>query len=233
MIGIIGAMEIEIAGLVAALEEPENAVYCGQHFTSGKLAGVPVVVAKCGAGKVNAAMCATAMLLHYAPSVVISTGVAGGIGEGVKIGDLVVATHAVQYDYDTTAIGEPKSFVNVGGTEMTELPTSEPHNALLAQHAATIYRGVHRGVIATGDRFVADPAFCAALRAEYGAIACEMETGAIAHVCAANKTPFCGLRAISDNANDDGKVDFLTFARESAEKCIALLKASVTVLNGV
>ncbi len=231
MIGIIGAMEMEIAGLVAALEAPETAVYCGQRFTSGTLGGASVVVAKCGAGKVNAAMCAAAMLLRYAPSVVVSTGVAGGIGDGVKIGDLVVATHAVQYDYDTTAIGEPKAFVNVAGTEMTELPVSEAHSALLAQYAADIYSGVHRGVIATGDRFVADPAFCAALRAEFGAIACEMETGAIAHVCAANGTPFCGLRAISDNANDDGKVDFLTFAWDSAEKCIALLQASAAALD--
>ena len=124
MIGIIGAMEMEIAGLVSALEAPETAVCCGQRFTSGRLGGVPVVVAKCGAGKVNAAMCAAAMLLRYAPSLVVSTGVAGGIGPGVKIGDLVVASHAVQYDYDTTAIGEPKAYVNVAGTEMTELPTS-------------------------------------------------------------------------------------------------------------
>ena len=230
MIGIIGAMEMEIAGLVSALEAPETAVCCGQRFTSGRLGGVPVVVAKCGAGKVNAAMCAAAMLLRYAPSLVVSTGVAGGIGPGVKIGDLVVASHAVQYDYDTTAIGEPKAYVNVAGTEMTELPTSEKHNGILAQYAADIYSGVHRGVIATGDRFVADPAFCEALRAEFGGVACEMETGAIAHVCAANGTPFCGLRAISDNANDDGKVDFLTFARDSAEKCIALLKASAAAL---
>ena len=96
---------MEVAGLIAALEEPEQAVCCGQPFTSGRLGGVPVVVAKCGAGKVNAAMCAAAMVLRYAPSLVVSTGVAGGIGPDVKIGDLVVATHAVQYDYDTTAIG--------------------------------------------------------------------------------------------------------------------------------
>ena len=138
MIGIIGAMEMEIAGLVSALEAPETAVCCGQRFTSGRLGGVPVVVAKCGAGKVNAAMCAAAMLLRYAPSLVVSTGVAGGIGPGVKIGDLVVASHAVQYDYDTTAIGEPKAYVNVAGTEMTELPTSEKHNGILAQYAADI-----------------------------------------------------------------------------------------------
>ena len=88
-------------------------------------------------------------------------------------------------------------------------------------------------VIATGDRFVADPDFCEALRAEYGAVSCEMETGAIAHVCAASGVPFSGLRAISDNANDDGKVDFMTFATDSAEKCITLLKAAAEALYNI
>ena len=109
MIGIIGAMQIEVDGIIAAMTETETRVLCGTPFTSGKLSGVPVTVARCGAGKVNAAMCAAVMIQSYAPKLIISTGVAGGIGEGVKIGDLVIATHAVQYDYDTTAIGEPKT----------------------------------------------------------------------------------------------------------------------------
>lgn len=233
MIGIIGAMDVEVAGIVAALTEAKTQTVCGLPFVSGKLSGVDVVVAKCGAGKVNAAMCAASMLLTYSPKLIISTGVAGGIGKGVKIGDLVVCTHAVQYDYDTTPVGEPKSYLSVGDTCMVELPTSEKHNAVLSEYAQDIYSGVHHGVIATGDRFVADPDFCAYLKAEYGAISCEMETGSIAHVCAANKTPFCGLRAISDNANETGEVDFHTFKITSAELCIALLKASVQALDAV
>ena len=118
MIGIIGAMEMEVAGLIAALEEPSRPCAAASRLRAAGLGGVPVVVAKCGAGKVNAAMCAAAMVLRYAPSLVVSTGVAGGIGPDVKIGDLVVATHAVQYDYDTTAIGEPLAAVDVGGTVM-------------------------------------------------------------------------------------------------------------------
>lgn len=232
MIGIIGAMRMEVEGIIAAMTETETKVHCSTPFTIGKLNDVPVVVARCGAGKVNAAMCAAVMIERYMPKIIISTGVAGGIGEGVKIGDLVIATHAVQYDYDTTAIGEPKAFVVLGGSgkETVELPTSEKHNAVLAQYAAEIYKGVHRGVIATGDKFVADPAVCEALREEFGAVSCEMETGSIAHVCAASGVPFSGLRAISDNANDDGKVDFMTFAKDSAEKCITLLKAAVQAL---
>ena len=156
-----------------------------------------------------------------------------GIGEGVKIGNMVVASHTVQYDYDTTAIGEPKGFVMIGSEGVVQLPTSAKHNAVLEKYAEKIYNGVHTGVIATGDRFVADPAFCLQLKAEFGAISCEMETGAVAQVCAVNKTPFCGLRAISDNANDEGSVDFETFAKSSAEKCIELLKDAVGELNEV
>ena len=91
MIGIIGAMEIEVAGITAALTDHKTETLCGVTFHTGKLNGTDVVAAKCGVGKVNAAMCTAAMILSYAPSVVINTGVAGGIGEGVKIGNMVVA----------------------------------------------------------------------------------------------------------------------------------------------
>ena len=206
MIGIIGAMEIEVAGITAALTDHKTETMCGVTFHTGKLNGTDVVAAKCGVGKVNAAMCTAAMILSYAPSVVINTGVAGGIGEGVKIGNMVVASHTVQYDYDTTAIGEPKGFVMIGSEGVVQLPTSAKHNAVLEKYAEKIYNGVHTGVIATGD---------------------------VAQVCAVNKTPFCGLRAISDNANDEGSVDFETFAKSSAEKCIELLKDAVSELNEV
>ncbi len=125
MIGIIGAMEIEVAGITAALTDHKTETLCGVTFHTGKLNGTDVVAAKCGVGKVNAAMCTAAMILSYAPSVVINTGVAGGIGEGVKIGNMVVASHTVQYDYDTTAIGEPKGFVMIGSEGVVQLPTSE------------------------------------------------------------------------------------------------------------
>lgn len=91
MIGIIGAMAIEIDALTAAMEEKKEQTTAGMTFTEGKLAGVPCVVVQCGAGKVNAAMCAQALLMLYHPTCVLNIGVAGGIGPGVHIGDLVVA----------------------------------------------------------------------------------------------------------------------------------------------
>ena len=232
-IGVIIAMDKEFRRISELLDGQKREEDGGRIFVRGMLGDNELVLHQCGIGKVNAAMCAATMLLRYAPKLIISTGVAGGIGKGVKIGNLVVAEHSVQYDYDTTAVGEPKAGVMVCDEQMVELPTSAAHNAVLVRYAQDIYNGVHTGVIATGDRFVADSAFCEQLREEFGAIACEMETGAIAHVCVANKTPFCGLRAISDNANEEGDLDFATFARDSAEKCIALLKASLPSLDHV
>lgn len=231
MIGIIGAMKMEVEGFVTAMTDKTEETSMGLHFTRGKLSGIEAVVVQCSPGKVNAAFCTGVLLERYHPGLVISTGVSGGIGEGVHIGDLVVAASAVQYDYDTTALGDEKAAVPVWDEEVVYLPVSETHSEILAKCAESIYGGVHRGVIATGDVFVADPARCEQLKTDFGAISCEMETGAIAHVCAAAKTPFCGIRAISDNANDSGKVDFMTFARTSAEKVTALLCAALPELK--
>lgn len=227
MIGIIGAMRLEVEGFLTAMTEKREEHSLGLTFTAGKLSGVPCVVAQCSPGKVNAGFCAGVLLERYRPALVISTGVSGGIGEGVKIGDLVVASGCVQYDYDVSALGEEKAAVQIWNRHILCLPVFEPASAALAKYAESIYGGVHRGIIATGDTFVADPEKCEALRREFGAISCEMETGAIAQVCCAAETKFAGIRAISDNANDSGKVDFLTFARTSAEKATALLTAAM------
>lgn len=222
MIGIIGAMAIEIDALAAAMEDKKEHTTAGMTFTEGKLAGVSCVVVQCGAGKVNAAMCAQALLMLYHPTCVINIGVAGGIGPGVHIGDLVVADRVVQYDYDTTAIGEPLGFLS--RVEKVEIPCDEKLAETLRRAALGVYDGaVHAGPVATGDTFVADPARVLEIGRQFGAMACEMEGGSIGQVCWLNGVPFAVLRAISDNANESGGVDFMTFARRSAEKSQQLL----------
>lgn len=231
MIGIIGAMRMEVEGFLAAMTEKREEHSLGFTFTLGRLGGAECAVVQCSPGKVNAGFCAGVLLERYHPALVISTGVSGGIGEGVRIGDLVVATGCVQHDYDVTALGEEKAAVQIWDEHIRVLPVDEPASATLAKYAGDVYGGVHRGIIATGDVFVADPVKCEALRREFGAISCEMETAAIAQVCCAAGTKFAGIRAISDNANDSGKVDFLTFARTSAEKVTALLTAALPELE--
>ena len=77
MIGIIGAMAIEVEGLIAQMTHAEKRTLSGRDFYSGQLCGKDVVVVQSGIGKVNAAMCAEALILAYHPELVVNTGVAG------------------------------------------------------------------------------------------------------------------------------------------------------------
>ena len=112
MIGLIGAMKMEIEGLVDKLVNEKQEMVSGICFHSGEISGTQCVIAQCGPGKVNAAICTEAMLLRYAPSAIINLGVAGGIGPDIRIGDAVIATSVVQHDMDTTALGDAKGFIS-------------------------------------------------------------------------------------------------------------------------
>ena len=58
MIGIIGAMDEEVAMLKEKLTEVQVETKAAMDFYKGKLEGKDVVVVRSGIGKVNAAMCA-------------------------------------------------------------------------------------------------------------------------------------------------------------------------------
>jgi len=232
-IGIIGAMEVEVQSLIARLEGNQIKEIAGLVFHCGTLESVPVVVAQCGPGKVNSAVCAQIMILTYSPRLVINTGVAGGVG--VKIGDLVAASGCVQHDFDTTALGDPLGtlFIRHKETEtetIMEVPCDEKATGMLLEEAADIYGGAHKGIIATGDIFVADKEKNRWLGESFGAKAVEMEGGSIAQACYMNGIPCAVLRAISDNANDDSPVDFPSFAKEAAEKSARLLMKAIKKL---
>ena len=227
-VAIIGAMEMEIEALLGAMEEAESRVVAGLVFHRGKISGVDCVVARCGAGKVNAAVCAQTMVCLYDPRLLINLGVAGGIGENVHIGDVVIATACVEYDFDTSALDQwPAGQLTLPGYEepMRFLPCGQTLAHILSRAAEGLYGRAHLGIVATGDKFVADPHFGEYLQKEFGALACEMEGGAIAHACLVNKIPCAVLRTISDNAHDSETVDFVTFAKSSADKAQQLLRA--------
>lgn len=232
-IGIIGAMEVEVKSLIAELSGDVTTEVAGLVFHLGEMDGVPVVVAQCGAGKVNAAVCTQIMILNYSPRLIINTGVAGGVG--VKIGDLVAASACVQHDFDTTALGDKLGtlFIRHKETEtenILEVPCDGKTSEVLLEEARDIYGGAHMGIIATGDIFVADKEKNRWLGEQFGARAVEMEGGSIAQVCYMNGVPCAVLRAISDSANDDSPVDFPAFAREAAEKSARLLMKAVKKL---
>lgn len=229
-IGIIGAMDIEIDAIVAEMENKTEKIISSIKYVDGTLNGVPCVVAKCSAGKVNAAICAETMILSYDPRLIINVGVAGGIGDGVEIGDFVIAESCVQHDYDTTALNGPESRGKVWGIELVNIPCDENTANTILICAKDIYGRAYKGVVATGDQFIADPDKCLALREDFGALACEMEGAAIAHACYMNGIPVAVLRGISDNANHSETVDYEEFSKSSAKKSQELLKRVITKL---
>ena len=120
MIGILGALDIEVAALLSELEHPEIEEAYGYKYARGALCGREVVIAKCGVGKVNAAVCTQTMVMKYAPELIINTGVAGSLSPELKICDIAVGRDVVQHDFDSSACGDPVGFVST--VEMVYFP---------------------------------------------------------------------------------------------------------------
>lgn len=229
MIGIIGAMDVEVDGIKSEMTSKETKTIAGIDFVSGLLYGKQCVVARCSPGKVNAAACAQIMALEFHPRMIINPGVAGGIGEGIKIGDVVIGTSCVQHDCDSQALGDPAGMVS--GINLVNIPCDEELSQKIFDHAKKIYDGqILRGVIVTGDQFISDSKKGKELNETFGGLACEMEGGAIAHVCYINKIPFGVIRTISDNGNDDAHMDFPTFVALAAAKEIELINSLIADL---
>ena len=215
MIGLIGAMAVELEQLKAQMEDLREETVGMDVYCSGRLFGQETVLAVCGPGKVNAALCAQGMILRYHPRWILNLGVAGAGEEGISIGDMVAANCTVQHDMDTSPIGDPVGYVSKIG--LVEIPCDP---ALLAQLQAAAAKvpglRVHTGVIATGDQFICDEASRQRIHQRFGAKAVEMEGAAVAHACYMHGVPCGVLRSISDQANGDSTMDYPTFVRLAA-----------------
>ena len=219
-IGIIGAMEIEVNDLVSRLENKESHLVSGITFYTGDLLGKRVAIARCGIGKVFAAICAEVMILKFAPKLLVNTGVGGALASGLNTGDIVVADKLCQHDMDTSPIGDPVGLVS--GINRIWFETDEKAREILLSSAVELGLSASLGSIATGDRFVATRDLKNQIVDNFGASACEMEGGAIAHVAFVNGTPFIVVRAISDSADGEASMDYPTFLGIAAKNSTAL-----------
>lgn len=217
MIGIIGAMDIEIEHINAVMEEKEEFTVSGALYTKGTIDGKEVVTAVCGIGKVFAAMCAQTMIVKFGADRIINTGVAGGLTDKTDILDTVVATALVQHDMDTTYFGDPKGMIS--GINVVEFDCDK---ALAEKITANVEGNCVRGIVASGDCFVADNDKKREISETFNAVACEMEGAAIAQVCYVNKIPFCVLRSISDGANGE-EMSYEKFRVVAAEKAAKVI----------
>lgn len=228
MIGIIAAMTVEMEKIQARMTVSDSETISGIEFVRGTLEGREVVAAVCGIGKVFAAVCTQTMILRYRPECIINTGVAGTLTDLLAIGDIAIADQVVQYDMDTSALGDPVGMVS--GINQIYFP-ADVHAVAAAQQALRqLGLAFQTGTIASGDRFLSDSAVKTELHTHFGAIACEMEGGAIGHVCFVNRVPFLILRAISDGADPNAHMDYPAFTKLAADRSSKVLCALVQKL---
>ena len=217
-LGIIGAMELEVETLVSSLEQPRQEVRAGSTFYEGSLEGVPVVIVRCGVGKVNAALCAQILCSCYQVTHLVNTGIAGALAPELRIGDLVVSRDAMYHDFDCRKFGYP--FGKVPGMEVIAFPAEETLIQAAYSAAEQVYPGhTHVGRVASGDQFIAQKESKEAIIANTQAMCTEMEGAAIAQTAYRNNLPFVILRAISDQADDAAEMDYPTFESKAAHHC--------------
>lgn len=220
-VGIIGAMDVEIEQLRKNIDKLEREEHRGVAFFIGQIGRVRVIVMRCGIGKVAASRGAQLMTDLYGPDIIINTGIAGGVGEGLHIGDLVVSTALVQHDFDVTGFGYPRGYCCIGGDR--KRPTFFEADRVEADRlysSAVKVAGegsAVRGIIATGDQFICTSEKKKDIGSTFGALVAEMEGCAIAEVCYFNKVPFVVLRAVSDLADGSAPENYSEFERRAAD----------------
>lgn len=229
-IGIIGAMTQEVEHLASLLDERQTRTHVGSTFHSGLLHGVEVVILQSGIGKVNAAVGTTLLLDIYKPDAVINTGSAGGFGEGLAIGDVVVSSEVRHHDVDAVVFGYEHGQV----PQMPAAYLPDPRLVAIARECVESLGEVRvvEGLIATGDVFMACPNLVAQTRKRFPTmLAAEMEAAAIAQTCHLYDCPFVVIRALSDIAGGgDNHLSFEEFLEVAATHSARMVEAMVARL---
>jgi adenosylhomocysteine nucleosidase len=217
-LGIIGAMDVEVATLKAKMEDVTVTTRAGMEYCAGKLEGLDAVVVQCGIGKINAAMCTQILIDSFAVDAIVNTGIAGSLCADLDIGDLVISRDAIHHDFDLRFWGRPIG--QVPGMDVIAFPADEKlMNAAFAAAEAENAGHTKVGRVASGDQFICSKAQKEKIIADTEAICAEMEGASIAHTAYRNGVPFVIIRAISDKADDSAEMDYPTFEAIAAQRC--------------
>ncbi|QIH76177.1 5'-methylthioadenosine/adenosylhomocysteine nucleosidase [Macrococcoides canis] len=228
MIGIIGAMEEEVAILKDEIQGLTTEKIAHVEVYKGTLFGKEVVLMQSGIGKVNAAICTTLLISNFKPDYIINTGSAGGLGSGLKVGDILVSTEVLHHDVDATEFGYTEGQVPM-------MPASYPADDMLVdkttsainKHAYT----AHTGLIVSGDSFIGSAEKKAVILEKFPhAMAVEMEAAAVAQTCYQFSTPFIITRAVSDLANGEAEMSFEQFLKVACVSSSNIVKSLLETL---
>ncbi|MCT4545018.1 MAG: 5'-methylthioadenosine/adenosylhomocysteine nucleosidase [Vallitalea sp.] len=230
IVGIIGAMEEEVAVLKEKMVIDKVEKFASLEFYIGKMYDKDVVVVRCGIGKVNAAVCTQLMIDKFNVDMIINTGVAGAVSNELEIGDIVISKDALQHDMDATGFGYklgdiPRMDVSCFSADekLMEL-AREASKQKITNHHVYVER------IVSGDQFISDIKTKEQLLSNFEAFCTEMEGASIAHVCYLNKIPFVIIRSISDKADNSAEINFAEFTQIAADNSTKIIEGIVELV---
>ncbi len=223
MLGIIGAMDEEVAKLKEQMTEVRVSTHAGMDFYEGRLSGHAVCVVRSGIGKVNAGICTQILCDLFRVRGVINTGIAGSLNADIDIGDIVLSTEALQHDMDATGFGYapgviPRMECSVFQADASLLELAKESCARVNPEIS-----VFCGRVCSGDQFISDRAVKERISAQFHGDCTEMEGAAIAQTAYLNNIPFLIIRAISDKADDSATEDYPTFEKKAIAHSVRLV----------
>ena len=227
MIGIIGAMDEEVAQIVEVMtiEKEENKAQ--MNFKQGKLNGKDVVVVRSGIGKVNAAVCTQVLADDFKVDYVINTGIAGSLKAQIDIADIVISSDVLHHDMDATGFGYALGQIPRMDTLSFKADDRLIELAKESCAKAVPQIGVHVGRVVSGDQFISDKEVKNKIADNFDGYCTEMEGAAIAQAAYLNNIPFVILRAISDKADDSATMDYPAFEKQAIKNSVLLIKVLV------
>ncbi|MDE6232701.1 MAG: 5'-methylthioadenosine/adenosylhomocysteine nucleosidase [Lachnospiraceae bacterium] len=227
MLGIIGAMEVEVNQIKSELADIKIIKKAGMEFNSGLLMGKPVVIVRSGVGKVNAGICAQILCDIFEVDAIINTGIAGSLKDEINIGDIVLSEDALQHDMDAVAFG-----YDIGVIPQMEVSTFKADKKLITlaeQACKNVCTHINSfiGRIVSGDQFISAKEKKKWLTDNFNGYCTEMEGAAIAQAAYLNNVPFLIVRSISDKADDSAHMDYPAFESMAIENSVKLIKEIV------
>lgn len=229
MIGIIGAMEQEVAELLKLMNVENQHDRLGYLFYEGKIRNKEVVLLQGGIGKVNAAIATTLLLSHYTIECVINIGSAGGLHLNQNVGDIVISSSVAHHDVDVTAFGRQLG-------EVPGMPLYFKPDEQLLKKVKDILKELnlpsHVGLIVSGDQFISQAHQVAAIQNHFPQAMCaEMEAASIAQVCYVHHTKFIITRSLSDIYNKgDNHIQFDEYLKKASQSSAKMCEELIASL---
>ncbi len=143
-----------------------------------------------GVGKIAAAAAAQFALQRWKPRLLVNLGTCGGFAGDISRGQIILAERTLVYDI-YPQMKDPQTIIRKFSSEIDLSWLREPYP-----------QTVQRGLLLSADRDII-AAEIPALRAQYGAVAADWESGAVAWVAARSQVRCLILRGVSDLVGAD------------------------------